>query len=515
MPELMENILNHLSNESYSLYSCALVSRHWCKMSIPTLWRDPFSFNQKPMFISRYFSFLSDDDKFILNECGITVDFPNTLFNYAKFLKVLDLSLLDDKVQEWIDSQIINLQKHISKYDIFNLLFKLFIESGAILTKLDVHLTDVIIESEVFYSLGRNNLFFSRLQDISVEVATELFGIGEAITLLRILARNTTKINTLKLNILNNESLMYRAVANIIKSQNQLKRFDLICETELHKEFYCIVSALESQRKSLQEIKIWNCDYSAEFEVLMKCENLKVVRIIDCFEEKKLLNILNTSLYNINTLEISSYAINAPDIMQILERSGLLLQRLKVYSEDHEICSQSILLDTLITFCPNIMYLYISYVKFSSQLLKLINCLQKLQFLTLVWINDGSEEEMKERVMQLAKLLPQSLQYLNLGDIWVNSHIDILLNHCEAPLKKLLFSINYDNDYEKTIDALIRFCIRKKSLNDVNVSRYVNKTTYVFRFRISSVSNTNWKRVQKDLEGFVNLVPYESIVVDC
>ncbi|CAG8747042.1 7567_t:CDS:1, partial [Cetraspora pellucida] len=101
--------------------------------------------------------------------------------------------------------------------------------------------------------------------------------------------------------------------------------------------FYGIISALESQRKSLQEIKIWNRDYSAEFEVLINRENLTTVRIIDCREEKKLLNALDTSLYKISTLKISSHTINAQNIIQILEKSGSLLQRLKIYSEDQEI----------------------------------------------------------------------------------------------------------------------------------------------------------------------------------
>ena len=62
MPELMEKILNNLNEESYSLYSCALVSRYWCKMSIPVLWQDPFSFNQKPLFISKYLTSLDENE---------------------------------------------------------------------------------------------------------------------------------------------------------------------------------------------------------------------------------------------------------------------------------------------------------------------------------------------------------------------------------------------------------------------------------------------------------------------
>ncbi|KAF0430120.1 hypothetical protein F8M41_005564 [Gigaspora margarita] len=73
MPELMENILNNLNNEFYSLYSW---SRHWCKISIPILWENPFSFDKNSSFISQYFSSLDETEKFILKECGINVIFP-------------------------------------------------------------------------------------------------------------------------------------------------------------------------------------------------------------------------------------------------------------------------------------------------------------------------------------------------------------------------------------------------------------------------------------------------------
>src|SRR5260364_300794 len=70
MPEIMENILKNLNNEFYSLYSCALVSRHWCKMTIPILWQDPFSFEPNSLFIPKYFSSfdkpLGSNEKLIL-----------------------------------------------------------------------------------------------------------------------------------------------------------------------------------------------------------------------------------------------------------------------------------------------------------------------------------------------------------------------------------------------------------------------------------------------------------------
>ncbi|RIB06831.1 hypothetical protein C2G38_2216122, partial [Gigaspora rosea] len=104
MPELMEKILKNLKNEIDSLYSCALVNRHWCKTSIPILWQNPFSHKEtKPLFISQYFSSLGEDEKFVLKEYGINKEISKTLFDYARFLKVLDLFTLGSSVEFWIE----------------------------------------------------------------------------------------------------------------------------------------------------------------------------------------------------------------------------------------------------------------------------------------------------------------------------------------------------------------------------------------------------------------------------
>ncbi|KAF0378379.1 hypothetical protein F8M41_012415 [Gigaspora margarita] len=395
MPELMENILNNLNEEINSIYSCALVSRHWCKMSIPILWRDPFTFARDAMFISRYFSSLSENDRMILNEYGIDIEFPCTLFNYSRFLKAFDSSIVDDRIQELISKLINNLPTDIDlKEHVANLLFKIFIESGATLSKLALDMSDDIddIKPEIFYSLGQNMLFFSRLQDLSVIIESKSC-IKNAIALFKILADNATKINSLTFHTSIYEPLLCRTFASIIKSQEQLGRFNLIGGSAFEPRSCCIMSALECQKKALREIKIERCAYGEEFEVLKNCENLEVIRILHYKEEIKLLKILGTSLSKISTLEILSYSIDASNLIPILENSGSLLQRLRLYSERREICSLSLLIETLISFCPNITYLYISSIKFSNKFLDLIGSLQKLLYLTLRWIDDGSEKE--------------------------------------------------------------------------------------------------------------------------
>ncbi|KAF0555462.1 hypothetical protein F8M41_017187 [Gigaspora margarita] len=146
-----------------------------------------------------------------------------------------------------------------------------------------------------------------------------------ATALLKILAKNTTKISGLKLGgyYWTYTPELLHALSCIIKSQEQLKQFSLFGLGNLLK-FYGIISALEYQKNSLQEFILTGCAYSTEFEVLKNCKNLEILRIRSCNDEK-LLKLLN---YKIRTLEISGCSIDASIIVQILKESGLLLQRL-------------------------------------------------------------------------------------------------------------------------------------------------------------------------------------------
>ncbi|KAF0557809.1 hypothetical protein F8M41_012266 [Gigaspora margarita] len=365
--------------------------------------------------------------------------------------------------------------------------------NGAVLHKLDLHFADDELQSEILHLFGRNERFFSQLKELSLAGISGL-SIKSAIALSEILARNTTNISVLNISEYYSgyEAQLLHAIVCIIKSQVQLREFRLIGE-ENPTEFHGIISALESQKESLQEVTIAHCDCNAEFKVLMNCKNLKILRIRYCNNVR----ILETCL---NTLEFKSSQIYASSIVHILEKSGTSLQRLKLESNGGKIYEESLLLRTLKSFYPNITYPNISCIRFSTQFQDLISNLQKLQFLTLQYLNDilveelEEEEELKMRVMQFAKILPLTLQYLDLRYSGLSSYIDILLNNCYAPLKNLL--INHVND-NKTIKALIIFCIRKRTLNYVGIS-------------IDTGSH-----IKKEVEVYIKLVPSHRITVYC
>ncbi|KAF0555483.1 hypothetical protein F8M41_017206 [Gigaspora margarita] len=366
-------------------------------------------------------------------------------------------------------------------------------ESGATLHK-SVLYVSTEIKPEIFNLLEQNKQFFSQLQDLSLNVKSE-FSTNNGTKLLKILAKYTTKINALKLENFHSdcEPQLFHDLISIIKSQEQLRRFSIIGE-EIPMEFHGIISSLKCQTSSLQEVIIRYCGYSVEFEILKDCKNLETL-CIRHWDHRKLLKTLNCS--KVRTLEIFDSQIDASTIVQILEKSGSLLQRLALASASQKFWNESLILETLKSFCPNLTYLHILNTGFSTQLLELIGNLQKLQFLKLWCNNYIPEKELKIRIKQFAELMPMTLQYLDLlGDARLSSYIDILLNHCNAPLNKLIIE-RLDN--EKNIKALIEFCIRNKTLNYVGVNRYLNLDD----------------NIRKEVETYVTLVPYERIIVDC
>ncbi|RIB29428.1 hypothetical protein C2G38_2056874 [Gigaspora rosea] len=381
---------------------------------------------------------------------------------------------------------------------VINLLFKLFIENGATLDKLVIYFPDSLkLKPEIFYLLEQNMQFISRVQHLSLSGAA-ISNIESATSLLRALAKYATKIRALRLTYDSYRTHFFHAafhdIIQIIKSQEQLRLIKII-GINYASELHGIISALESQKNTLQEAIIDNCDWIAEFEILKNCKNLDTFRIRDC--DMKLLKILNCK---ISTLEILKDHCDISTTTQILEMSGLMLKRLKLRSMINVYEESSILVfEALKSFCPNITYFDLGHMEFSTKLIEVIGNLQKLQFLTLLlfWDNiDETKEELEVRVIHFAEILPLTLQYLKFwGNSQLNSCIDIFLNHCNSPLKTLSI---YRPSGEKTFKALNEFSKRNRTLNCVGLYNF----------------DLNYD-IRKKVEKYVRLESYEYTDVYC
>jgi hypothetical protein len=85
LPELTEEVIQYFLYDYKTLYSCTLVNRLWCRLAIPLLWEDPFSFPNSTKnyhFIEVYLYNLNEDDKIRLNEYRIN----NSNFIFFKYI---------------------------------------------------------------------------------------------------------------------------------------------------------------------------------------------------------------------------------------------------------------------------------------------------------------------------------------------------------------------------------------------------------------------------------------------
>src|SRR5947209_7797883 len=129
LPEIISPTLTYLRNDPYSLHSCMLVSRVWCKLAIPLLWTNPFNpYSSNVQIVTIYLKFLDPLKKSFLkklypevlkeDEGGeLDIDKP-ALFNYPAHLKVLRYSLLHEAVRAWCSRyRITDFYKEGSHYD--------------------------------------------------------------------------------------------------------------------------------------------------------------------------------------------------------------------------------------------------------------------------------------------------------------------------------------------------------------------------------------------------------------
>src|ERR1044071_9358562 len=94
LPEVTYCIVQYLRKDLKSLYSCILVNRFLCRMTIPILWENPFSVVSQKGWrnksLDTYLLFIDEDEKTKLKELGVVINSPsfeNPLFNYPSYVK--------------------------------------------------------------------------------------------------------------------------------------------------------------------------------------------------------------------------------------------------------------------------------------------------------------------------------------------------------------------------------------------------------------------------------------------
>ncbi|UZO26844.1 uncharacterized protein OCT59_019057 [Rhizophagus irregularis] len=179
LPELMYKIIKYFQNDYSTLYSCILVNRLWCRLTIPLLWEDPFSIPTKNYnFIEIYLHDLNDDFKTKLNEYEIiNKTLPsNILFNYTGFLKYMNIYKFITSIEKWFKSAI-SKNRLVNLSDICVSLFETFIENEVNLHTFEIEILDdhrtcndnilelILKNTNFIYNIRNLNLYIDGLSD--------------------------------------------------------------------------------------------------------------------------------------------------------------------------------------------------------------------------------------------------------------------------------------------------------------------------------------------------------------
>ncbi|EXX71940.1 hypothetical protein RirG_073970 [Rhizophagus irregularis DAOM 197198w] len=102
--DCLNDIIEYLEDDSNTLYSCLLVSRNWCKISVRIYWR--YIRN-----LSTLIACLPNDSKEILYNNGISISTSKTpVFNYASFCKYLEVCKVIKDIEHFLRIQDISVQ---------------------------------------------------------------------------------------------------------------------------------------------------------------------------------------------------------------------------------------------------------------------------------------------------------------------------------------------------------------------------------------------------------------------
>src|SRR6266498_1903907 len=138
--DCLYEILGFLENDKGTLYSCLLVNRIWCQVSVRILWRNIWIFKyslspQRQQILSTLVACLPDESKDFLHKNGIFITTPTLkppLFNYASFCKVLSTHEIDLIIQFGLEHHNPSI-----KYLVSQEILKMFMNKISSLKELD------------------------------------------------------------------------------------------------------------------------------------------------------------------------------------------------------------------------------------------------------------------------------------------------------------------------------------------------------------------------------------------
>ncbi|GBC37313.2 uncharacterized protein OCT59_003383 [Rhizophagus irregularis] len=272
-------IFEHLEKDKNTLYSCLLVNRLWCEISVRILWTDIINYNT-------LFTCLPNESKKILHENGISIlNSKPPMFNYASFCKFLSIDDINCNIRKLIKKQLpfpyhnLKNKTHVVSQEILKLLMsqnfslkELYITTSRLSTAFTSYpeAKDCLKNlSELCCYPNLNTEFFTQLSEIC------------------------HNIQRLKLSF---EKDISNGLTDLISTQKNLKELEITHVS--NKELKDLI-LLEKLPDTLDNLLICGRNHYMSLSFIAKLTNLKELRLAffnnDCFEDFKKLQYITFS----------------------------------------------------------------------------------------------------------------------------------------------------------------------------------------------------------------------------
>ncbi|CAB5212196.1 unnamed protein product [Rhizophagus irregularis] len=272
LPELIYEVLKYFKSDFSTLYSCILVNRLWCRLAIPLLWENPFSYPTKNFnFIEIYLHNLNGDLKTKLNEYLIKEHIfrSNTLFNYPSFIKYLNTWRIISSIKEWSSNALKpehrNLDPNFGRL-IQMSLFKMFIDNEVNLHTLDIdiHLKWNSYYDDILELMSQNPNFIHNVRNLNLYVRSlynQYMLIENNVTQMINSHQNLKK--NLKKVLFNNISLYQSLLLTKDNNYSNTLNTIILCHVNFEDQItYPLFDLIENMKQNLSYLSINAFNYS-------------------------------------------------------------------------------------------------------------------------------------------------------------------------------------------------------------------------------------------------------------
>ncbi|GBC52528.2 hypothetical protein GLOIN_2v1715049 [Rhizophagus irregularis DAOM 181602=DAOM 197198] len=351
--DCLHEIFDHIVEDKPTLYSCLLVNRLWCKISVRILWRNIWNYKviqqqtslrTVSSILSTLIACLPNESKEILRKNKIFISTPtlkSPLFNYVAFCRVLSIcgigKIVDKVLRNGTPDKPRNLKNNY--YIISNEIIKMFMNQNTL--------------KQLIYDQKIHQNKFSFTCFLGVKDLSELRCSSYLTTdFFHRLSQTCHNLQLITIEFHNNE--VSNELKEFISSQKKLKSLVLI--TYYNNSWATIIPTLKKHSNTLKKLHLYS--YSRNVNVplsfISSFTNLQefVLGFYRGTYTEDFKKLQYAKFPKLQTLKIPYQCPNPEYVMKFLETNGNNLKNLYTVEKNNALSL------SIAKFCPNLRRLF-------------------------------------------------------------------------------------------------------------------------------------------------------------